>query len=78
MVNAKEKFADAYELAKAHAMAGEIEGGQTTVEYVIVVAIVLGIAAMLIRFRTELGNMITNATNHMSRLFASISNNGAF
>lgn len=29
---AKEKFADAYELAKAHAMAGEIEGGQASIE----------------------------------------------
>ncbi len=74
----KEKFADRIELAKAHAMAGEIEGGQTTVEYVIVVAIVLGVAAMLINFRGELGKMIDNATNYMAKLFLKISNNGTF
>ena len=73
-----DKFNDRYELAKAHAMAGEIEGGQTTVEYVIVVAIVLGLAAMLIAFRQELGNMVNNAANYRSRLFMKSSTNGSF
>lgn len=73
-----DKFNDRYELAKAHAMAGEIEGGQTTVEYVIVVAIVLGLAVMLIAFRDELGRMVGSASTYMSKLFMKISNNGAF
>ena len=54
-------------------MSGEIYGGQTTVEYAIVVAIVLGVAALLIAFRDQIGNMITNATSGLSNLFSNLS-----
>jgi Flp pilus assembly pilin Flp len=56
-------------------MSGEIYGGQTTVEYAIVVAIVLGVAALLIAFRNQIGNMISNATTKLNELFSGLSNN---
>ena len=57
---------------KSKFMYGEIYGGQTTVEYAIVVAIVLGVAALLIAFRDQIGTMINNATNSLSKLFTNL------
>lgn len=58
-------------------MSGEMYGGQTTVEYAIVVAIVLGVAALLVAFRDQIGTMISNATTRLGNLFASLTNNMA-
>ena len=60
---------------KSQSMAGELAGGQTTVEYVIVVAIVLGLAALLFAFREQIGNAIKDATNKIGDTFNSISTN---
>lgn len=57
---------------KSQFMYGEIYGGQTTVEYAIVVAIVLGVAALLIAFRDQIGTMINNATNSLCKLFTNL------
>ena len=54
-------------------MSGEMYGGQTTVEYAIVVAIVLGVAALLVAFRDQIGNMISNATAGLKSLFNNLS-----
>lgn len=59
---------------EAQMLCGEIAGGQTTVEYVVVVAIVLGLAVALIAFRNELRGAIGSATNQVKNLFANLSN----
>lgn len=59
---------------EAQMLSGEIAGGQTTVEYVVVVAIVLGLAVALIAFRNELRDAIGSATNQVKNLFANLSN----
>lgn len=60
---------------EAQMLAGEMAGGQTTTEYVIVVAIVLGLAAALFLFRNQLGQGIKDAGNSVKNLFTNLSSN---
>lgn len=60
---------------EAMMLSGELAGGQTTTEYVIVVAIVLGLTVALLLFRNQLANAIKDCSNSVTNLFKNLSAN---
>ena len=58
---------------EAMMLSGELAGGQTTTEYVIVVAIVLGLTVALVLFRDQLRDAIKDCSNSVKKLFTNLS-----
>ena len=48
---------------------GETLGGQTTIEYVVVIGVVVGLSALLVVFRDAIGTALTNAGTGITNLF---------